>query len=136
MSQRERTMREKSFPRRRFLKGAGTLAAVTLGQAALSQAAAQLVRPAAEARSAMADTILRNGKIITVDQNFTIAKAIAVSKDRILAVGPDEAMTVHATPDTRVIDLKGKTVVPGLIDGHAHVDREALRNVYPSLGRV
>jgi predicted amidohydrolase YtcJ len=45
-------------------------------------------------------------------------------------------MAVHTAPDTRIVDLKGKTVVPGLIDGHAHVDREALRSVYPSLGHV
>src|SRR6516165_8884679 len=40
------------------------------------------------------------------------------------------------SPATQVIDLKGKAVVPGLTDGHAHMDREALRNIFPSLGRV
>src|SRR6202030_803391 len=49
---------------------------------------------------------------------------------------PDEAMTAHTGPGTRVIDLKGKTVMPGLTDGHAHMDREALREVFPALGRV
>jgi predicted amidohydrolase YtcJ len=45
-------------------------------------------------------------------------------------------MAANTAPTTRVLDLNGKTVVPGLIDGHGHVDREALRNVFPSLGRV
>jgi len=45
-------------------------------------------------------------------------------------------MAAYAGPQTRVIDLKGKAVVPGLTDGHAHMDREAIRNIFPSLGRV
>ena len=45
-------------------------------------------------------------------------------------------MAAHTTPDTRAFDLKGRAVMPGLIDGHAHMDREALRNVFPSLGTV
>src|SRR4029077_8400556 len=65
-----------------------------------------------------------------------IAQAVAIAGDRILAVGADDAMAPHAGPATQVIDLKGKTVVPGLIDGHAHMDREALRGIFPSLGRV
>jgi len=85
---------------------------------------------------AAADLVLKNGKIITVDSAFTIAQAIAIVGDRILAVGPDAAMAPHTGPATRVIDLKGKTVIPGITDGHAHLDREALRNVFPSLGRV
>jgi predicted amidohydrolase YtcJ len=80
-----------------------------------------------------ADLILRNGKIITVDASFTIAQAIAIAGDRIVAVGPEPAMAAHTAPETRVIDLKRKTVVPGLIDGHAHMDREGLKGVYPSL---
>ena len=40
-------------------------------------------------------------------------------------------MAAHAGPATQIVDLNGKTVVPGLIDGHAHMDREALRDVFP-----
>ena len=81
-----------------------------------------------------ADLILRNAKVITVDASFTIAQAIAIAGDRIVAVGPEQAMAAHTASETRVIDLKGKAVIPGLIDGHAHMDREGLKGVYPSLG--
>jgi len=80
--------------------------------------------------------ILKNGRIITVDPASTIAQAIAIAADRIIAVGSNDAMAAHIGPATRVIDLEGKAVVPGLTDGHAHMDREALRDIFPSLGRV
>jgi predicted amidohydrolase YtcJ len=123
------------MPRRHFLAGAGAAAAGgVVGRSAWAQGTAP--RSPAAPRVVPADTILKNGKIVTVDAAFTVAQAIAVAGDRILAVGPDDAMAAHAGPATRIIDLKGKTVVPGLIDGHAHMDREALRSVFPSLGRV
>ena len=83
-----------------------------------------------------ADVVLRNGKIITLDRNSTITESIAVAGDRIVAVGPGAAMAAFTAPTTRTIDLRGKTVIPGLIDGHAHMDREGLKTVFPSLGRV
>jgi predicted amidohydrolase YtcJ len=126
---------ETLIPRRRFLTGAAAAAGGLVGgRSARAQGtaprepAAPLVRPA--------DMILRNGKVVTVDSAFTIAQSVAVAGDRIIAVGPDDAMAAHAAPSTRIVDLNGRTVVPGLIDGHAHMDREALRSVFPSLGRV
>ncbi|MBX3665141.1 MAG: amidohydrolase [Burkholderiales bacterium] len=83
-----------------------------------------------------ADLILKNGHILTVDSGFRIAQALAVAGERILAVGTDAEVSPHAAPWTRLIDLNGKTVIPGLIDGHAHMDREGLKGVYPSLGRT
>ena len=83
-----------------------------------------------------ADFVLRNGKIITLDRSSTIAEAIATAADRIAAVGPNAAMAAFTSPSTRTIDLRGKTVIPGLIDSHAHMDREGLKTVFPSLGRV
>ena len=71
-----------------------------------------------------------------MDAALAIAQAVAIADSRIIAVGPDAAMAAHTSPTTRVVDLKGKTVIPGLTDGHAHMDREALRGVFPSLGRV
>jgi predicted amidohydrolase YtcJ len=90
----------------------------------------------AEPKTVPADLILQNGKIITVDAASTIVDAIAIAGNRVKAVGPNEAMSAHAGPETRVLDLNGKAVIPGIIDGHAHMDREGLRAIFPSLGRV
>jgi predicted amidohydrolase YtcJ len=131
-----------TVPRRQFLQAmgaAGTASTVSMLSNGLSSPAnAQANPPAAPASAGRgpADLVLKNGKIVTVDAAFTIAQAIAVAGERIVAVGPDAAMAAHVGPATQVIDLAGKTVVPGLIDGHAHMDREALRDVFPALGRV
>lgn len=129
-------MPNRLIPRRRFLAGAGATAAGGLAGRHRAQAQGSEARPPAAPLLRPADTIVRNGKIITVDAAFTIAQAVAIAGNRIIAVGPDDAMVAHQSAATRVIDLEGKAVVPGLIDGHAHMDREALRNVFPSLGRV
>jgi len=67
-----------------------------------------------------ADLVLRDGNVITVDKDWRIAQAIAVKDGRILAIGDDTAMSAHIGPTTQVIELAGKTVVPGLIDTHLH----------------
>ncbi len=79
------------------------------------------------------DLILFNGKVITVDDRFSIADAIAVKGDRIIGVGAGDEFRRYADDHTRLIDAKGSAVIPGLIDGHAHMDREGLKEVYPSL---
>jgi len=68
-----------------------------------------------------ADVVLRDGKILTVDSNFSTAEAVAISGNRITAVGSDADVMKTAGPNTKVIDLKGRTVVPGLIDTHRHI---------------
>jgi predicted amidohydrolase YtcJ len=70
------------------------------------------------------DTILVNGKIITVDDRFTIAQAVAIGGDRFVAVGTNQEIARLAGPNTRRIDLRGRAVVPGLIDNHAHFQEE------------
>ncbi len=75
------------------------------------------------AQQAAPDLILTNGKIITVDERFTIAQAVAVRGDRVVAVGASQEISQLAGPGTRRIDLRGKAVVPGLIDNHAHFMR-------------
>ena len=70
------------------------------------------------------DTILFNGKIITVDDQFSIAQAVAVRGDRIVAVGTNQNIQRLAGPNTQRIDLRGRSVVPGLIDNHAHFQEE------------
>lgn len=69
------------------------------------------------------DQILINGKVLTVDQDFSIASAIAIEGDRIAAVGDSETISAMAGDSTEVIDLEGKTVIPGLIDNHIHFIR-------------
>ena len=79
---------------------------------------------ALHAQQAPADLILSNGKIITVDDQFSIAQAVAVRGDRIVAVGSNADINKLAGPNTRRIDLRGKAVVPGMIDNHAHFQEE------------
>jgi predicted amidohydrolase YtcJ len=66
------------------------------------------------------DLVLFNGKVITVDRDFSIHEAVAIIGDRIMAVGNDDQMKTVAGPATRMIDLKGRTVMPGLMDNHLH----------------
>jgi predicted amidohydrolase YtcJ len=66
------------------------------------------------------DLVLFNGKVITVDRTFSIHEAVAIIGDRILAVGNDDQMKTVAGSATRMIDLKGRAVIPGLMDNHLH----------------
>ena len=75
------------------------------------------------AQQAIPDLILTNGKIITVDERFTIAQAVAVAGDRIVAVGTNQDITRLAGTNTRRIDVMGRSVIPGLIDNHLHLLR-------------
>lgn len=76
------------------------------------------------AQQPAADLILTNGRIITVDAQFSIAQAVAVRGDRIVAVGSNADITRLAGPGARRIDLRGRAVVPGMIDNHAHFQEE------------
>jgi predicted amidohydrolase YtcJ len=77
-----------------------------------------------------ADTILVNGKIMTVDSINSIVEAIAIRGDKILSTGTDKAMRALADPAAKVIDLNSRTVTPGLIDPHIHFRVWGLQNVY------
>lgn len=79
------------------------------------------------------DTVLVNGKILTVDADFTIVEALAIKDGRFVGVGDNEEIRALAGTATEVRDLEGRTVVPGLIDAHAHMDREGLKFIHPSL---
>ncbi len=82
---------------------------------------------------APADLVVTRGKVITADPKNRIAEAVAVADGRISAVGGAAEIEALAGPGTRRIDAGGRAVTPGLIDGHAHLDREGLKPVFPSL---
>ena len=70
---------------------------------------------------ASADLVLTNGRIYTVDNARPIVPALAVRGGRVVFVGSDAEAKALAIPSTRVIDLRGMTVVPGIVDAHAHL---------------
>jgi predicted amidohydrolase YtcJ len=72
-----------------------------------------------------ADTVLVNGKVVTVDGQNTVREAVAIRDGRIAAVGRSADIRKMAGPKTKVIDLQGRTVIPGLIDSHMHGIRAA-----------
>ena len=80
----------------------------------------------AHAADLTADTILTDGKIVALDSKDTIAAAIAIKNGRILAVGTANDVKKLSGPQTKTIDLKGRTVIPGLIDSHIHAIRAGL----------
>jgi predicted amidohydrolase YtcJ len=90
--------------------------------------AALLAGQSPTARAQDADTVLVNGKIVTVDDRFTIAEALAVRGGRVVAVGTSADIDKLKGPQTRVLDLGQRTVIPGLIDNHAHWIRAAEHN--------
>lgn len=72
--------------------------------------------------SKFADLILFNGKIITVNENFDVMESVAIKDRKFLAVGLNDEVKTFADENTEWIDLRGKTVIPGLIDSHIHVE--------------
>jgi predicted amidohydrolase YtcJ len=84
-------------------------------------AAAQSSDPSSSGRSDLApDLILVNGKIITFDKRDRTVSGVAIKGDRILAVGSASQVRQLAGPKTRVVDVKGRLVLPGLVDAHSH----------------
>jgi predicted amidohydrolase YtcJ len=85
-----------------------------------------LVLPVGYVQAQTADTVLFNGKILTVDKDFSVQQALAIGHGQVLASGTSAAMKKLAGDKTRLIDLGGRTVIPGLTDGHIHGIRAAL----------
>ncbi len=115
----------------------GALAALLVPAVWITTSRAQATRTVngepAQARPAArpADLVLRNGKIVTVDEARPDAQAMAVGGDTIVALGSNQEIQPYIGPSTRVIDLNGALAVPGLIDAHAHFTGvgEAARNL-------
>ena len=95
-----------------FARLRGSWLTVVLVSLGLSRAAA----PAEDE----ADLVLHHGKVVTVDRDFSIRRALAVKGDRLIRVGTDEDVQKLRGPRTVLVDLGGKMVLPGLIDSHAH----------------
>ena len=73
------------------------------------------------------DTVVTNGKILTVDANFGVVEALAINGGRIVARGTSAEMARYTGRNTKIIDVKGATVIPGLIDNHFHFTRAVER---------
>ncbi len=73
-----------------------------------------------------ADVVLVNGKIVTVDKDFSLKQGVAIAGGKFVAVGTNDEVRRRAGASTKVIDLGGRTVLPGLIDSHSHVVRGGL----------
>ena len=108
-------------------------------------AALALLSSVAVARAQVADTILFNGKIITMDAADSIAEAVAIRGGKIVEVGAKKPVLEHKGSATRIIDLQGRTATPGLIDAHLHfagvepvysIDLSKVHNVAEVLGLV
>jgi predicted amidohydrolase YtcJ len=83
-----------------------------------------------------ADAVYHNGKIITVDERFTVTQALAVRDGKIMAVGSNAEILDLVGPKTRRLDLKGKTILPGFIDTHSHLFQYAAANWVEDLQRL
>lgn len=73
--------------------------------------------------AAAPDLILLNGVVLTMDDERPRARAVAITDDQITGVGSSRAVARLAGPDTRTVNLRGRTVIPGLVDGHTHAIR-------------
>nr|WP_244468618.1 amidohydrolase [Bradyrhizobium elkanii] len=73
-----------------------------------------------------ADTIIHNAKITTLDRSNPVASAVAIKDGKFIAVGSDNEVLAVADSHTKIIDLKGRSILPGLIDNHIHIIRGGL----------
>lgn len=110
---------------RLFRRTGSARAVLVLLLSGLPLAGASPVRGAPAARQA-ADLLLVNGTLVTADRTFSIKQAVAIRDGKFLAVGSNDEVRALAGPATRVIDLAGRTVLPGLIDSHIHAIRAGL----------
>jgi predicted amidohydrolase YtcJ len=92
----------------------GTLLAIVVGGSAV------FAPPMTPAAGPMAEAVYRNGKIYTLDPQSSVVSAVAIMDGKFLAVGGEADVMPFIGPQTQVIDLGGKPVIPGLNDTHNH----------------
>jgi len=109
--------------RRKFLGAASTLALGGVFGPAFSD---RLIAGESNVTGSIPDTIFRNGEITTLDRANPVASAVAIKDGKFLAVGSDQEIMLLAGPATKVVDLKRRSVLPGLVDNHTHVIRGGL----------
>lgn len=114
----------------RWSAGLLVLGSIVVGSAVSCRAVAQ------QSDLNAPDLILTNGKFLTMDSQSTVADALAIRDGKILAVGSGAAVKPLAGSQTKVIDLGGKTVVPGLIDTHAHFKAAGLGEYVVNMSRA
>ena len=85
--------------------------------------------PERQTQTSTADIVFKNGNVYTVNERTPKAEAIAVKADRIVFVGSNEEAQRFVGSQTRVIDLQGKTVLPGLVDAHQHLPGVGFREI-------
>ena len=83
-----------------------------------------------------AELIFENGQVLTMVPGAPPAQAVALAQGRVLATGSNAGVARTRGPGTQVVDLAGRTLVPGLIDAHAHMEREGLKTLRPSLAHA
>src|SRR5580765_7347873 len=118
--------------RRQFIGAAAAGAAAALGSGSAAVASAQAPQVAGASARAPADAtlVLVNGRIHTMDARNTVAKTVSIRNGRFVTVGDTAPGRVA---NTRIIDLKGRTVVPGVIEGHVHIVSLANRPGYHTI---
>ncbi len=112
--------------RRQFLANSTILGAAGALWSALPFSSSGSAYASSQAGSMTADLILFNGKLHTVDREKPMATAVAIKDGRFIAVGTDGEAMAHKSSATQIIDLKGRTVIPGLNDSHLHLIRGGL----------
>jgi hypothetical protein len=120
------------------MKNRGMVLFSILGTASLLASPCLLVSceeagPAATPAGPGADLVITNGKVITVDKDFSIAEAVAVKDGKIVAVGTSSEVSKFIGKNTRTLDLKGKTMLPGISDSHLHFQEFATKKSSPVL---
>jgi predicted amidohydrolase YtcJ len=102
------------------MRGKNWRAAPPLAAAIIAATAAGAALAATEAAPPAADLAYRHGSVYTVDANDSVQSALAVRAGRIVYVGSDVGLAAFLGPKTTVIDLQGRMLMPGLVDGHSH----------------
>ena len=109
--------KQRSASRRKFIQGTAAVAA----GATVFGARAQPMKPPAPPRQFERELVLVNGRIHTMDAENRVVSSVAIQQGRFIALGTGRGLPVAMSRETRVIDLGGRTVVPGIIDNHNHL---------------